>query len=87
MYSFGLAGETSTVDPGTTSGALTVTVLQPVQGATLGDAPGSGSFRITAQDNSRMTATMTSSGIELAIDTNGDGTDDGTVATSWDFLY
>jgi hypothetical protein len=86
-YSFGSAGETATVDPGTTAGALTVTVLQPVQGAILGDAPSSGSFRITAQDNSRMTATMTSSAIELAIDTNADGIDDGTIATSWDFLY
>jgi hypothetical protein len=86
-YSFGSAGETATVDPGTTAGVLTVTVLQPVQGAILGDAPSSGSFRITAQDNSRMTATMTSSAIELAIDTNADGIDDGTIATSWDFLY
>jgi hypothetical protein len=86
-YSFGLAGETATVDPDTTAGALTVTVLQSVQGAILGDAPSSGSIRITAQDGSRMTATMTSSAIELAIDTNGDGIDDGTISTSWDFLY
>jgi hypothetical protein len=34
-----------------------------------------------------MTATMTSSAIELAIDTNADGIDDGTISTSWDFLY
>ena len=86
-YSMGLANETATVDPGTTSGALTITVLQPVQGASAGEAPTSGSIRITAQDNSRMTMTMTSSGIELAIDTNADGTDDGTLSTSWDVIY
>jgi hypothetical protein len=86
-YSYGKAGETSVVDPGTTSGALTVTMLEPVQGATLGDAPSIGSFRISAQDNSRMTATATTTGIGLAIDTNADGNDDGTLSTSWDYLY
>ena len=86
-YSFGLAGETVMVDPGTISGALTVTVLQPVQGAGPGGAPGSGSFRIVAQDNSRITATVTGAVVTLAVDTNADGADDGTITTTWDFLY
>ncbi len=86
-YSFGAAGETATVDPGTISGVLTVTVLQPMQGTSLGNAPASGSFRITAQDNSRVTATITSTGVMLAIDTDADGKDDGTISTTWDFLY
>jgi hypothetical protein len=86
-YSFGLAGEMATVDPNSTSGVLTVTVLQPVQGTGPGVAPANGSIRITAQDSSRMNMTMTGSGIMLAIDTNADDTDDGTISTAWDFLY
>jgi hypothetical protein len=66
---------------------LTVTMLQPVAGASPADAPSSGSFRITAQDSSRMTVTITSSGITLAIDTNADGVDDGSITTSWDFVH
>jgi hypothetical protein len=83
-FSLGAIGETATVETGAVSGALTVTILQPVQGA--GGEPNSGSFRITAQDNSRLTATLSSGGVSLAIDTNADGTDDGTISTSWDFL-
>ncbi len=86
-YSIGLAGDTATVDPGTISGVLTVTALSPVQGTSMGNAPVSGSFRIVAQDNSRLTATVAGSGVTLAIDTNADGADDGTISTTWDFLY
>ena len=85
-YSFGVTNETATVDPKTTAGLLTVTILQSAAGASLGAAPSSGSFRITAQDNSRMTATISGTGITLAIDTNADGVDDGTIATTWEFL-
>jgi len=41
-----------------------------------------GSFRIVAQDSSRLTATVTGSGVTLAIDTNADG-DDGTISNTW----
>ena len=85
-YSYGATGETVTVDPGSISGVLTVTVLQPISGSQ-GSAPTSGSLRITAEDNSRITAVITSTGITLAIDTDADGTDDGTISTTWDFLY
>jgi hypothetical protein len=34
-----------------------------------------------------MTATVTITGVTLVIDTNADGTDDGTISTTWDFLY
>jgi hypothetical protein len=84
-YTFGMAGDTVTVDPGGISGVVSVTVLQPVSGIQ-GAAPSSGGIRITAQDNSRMTATVTSTGVTLAIDTNADGTDDGTISTTWDIL-
>ena len=86
-YSFGFAGDTVTVDPGTISGMLTVTALSPVKGASVGSAPSSGSFRIVAKDNSSLTATVTGSGVTLAIDTNADGADDGTISTTWNFLY
>ena len=86
-FSLGGVGETATVTTASASGALTVTVLQPVQATGLGVAPSSGSFQITAQDNSSLTGTVTSGGVTLAIDTNADGTVDGTVATTWEFLY
>jgi hypothetical protein len=86
-FSFGGTGDTATVTTGSASGALTVTLPQPVVGPSLGSAPSSGSFRITAPDNSSLTGTLTSGGVTLAIDTNADGTADGTIATGWDFLY
>jgi hypothetical protein len=82
-FSLGTSGETATVQPTNVSGALTVTILQPIQGT---GAPTGGSFRITAQDNSKLTATLSSGGVSLAIDTNADGVNDGTISTSWDFL-
>ncbi len=86
-FSFGSAGDTATVTAGTITGPLTVTVLEPVSGTAPAE-PGSGRFRITAQDNSRVTITLTGGGgVSLAVDTNGDGVDDGTVPTTWDYLY
>lgn len=87
-YAIGLAGDAATVEiPGSTAGTLSVTVLQTVQGAGPGAAPGSGSFKIIAQDESSMTVTMAGAGITLSIDTNADDTIDGTISTTWDFLY
>jgi hypothetical protein len=81
---------------GTTTDTLAVTAygatfavvfLQPVQ-ATSGLAPPSaGAFRITATDNSRVTATIASGTASLAVDTNGDGAVDGTLSAPWDFLH
>ena len=83
-YSIGVTNETLTVDSGI--GAVTLTVLQPISG-NQGSAPASGSFRMTASDSSQLTATITNGVAALAIDTNADGTVDGTISTTWDFLY
>lgn len=82
-YSYGAPSDSATVDHGI--GPMTLTVLAPIQGT--GDvAPTSGQFRALATDNSRLTATITNGTASLALDTDGDGSDDGTVAYSWDFL-
>ncbi len=87
LYSFGAAGETLIVDPDSITGSLTITILQSVSGTAPGE-PGSGSLKITAQDDSRITMTLSDGGkVTLAIDTNADGVDDGTINTSWDYLY
>jgi hypothetical protein len=85
-YSFGNVGEIANVDPGSSIGLLSVTIQQPVQGTAMGTAPTSGSFKIVAQDGSSMTVTIGASNITLAIDTNHDGTVDGTVTTTWEFV-
>jgi hypothetical protein len=83
--SAGQAGDTVTATYSTTT--FTVSVLQPIMVASLLDPPTAGSYRVTAPDNSRLTATLGSSSAALAIDTNGDGTDDGTISVPWDFIY
>jgi hypothetical protein len=90
QYSMGTGGsappeDTATVDLGL--GPFTVSVPQPIQGLSLGSVPASGSFKMTAPDSSQLTATITNGVAELAIDTNADGTVDGTISTTWDFLY
>ena len=65
-----------------------VTVLQPLQAASATAAPTAGSFSVSADDNSRVTATVTNTNgdVSLAVDTDADGTVDGTVSVPWDFL-
>jgi hypothetical protein len=60
-------------------------VLQEVQDASLVNVLTSVSFRITAQDNSCMTSTITSTGVALSIDMYADGIDDRMTSTTWDF--
>jgi hypothetical protein len=45
--------------------------------------PDSGALLIEAQDGSRLTLTIQNGDVDLAVDTDGDGTDDGTISTSW----
>jgi hypothetical protein len=85
----GQAGDTATVTSG--SDSFTVSVLTAIAMPATGQ-PTAGVYRVTAQDASRLTATLSgSSGADstaaLAIDANGDGTDDGTISVPWDFIY
>ncbi len=83
MYAYGTGPtDAATVDSGL--GPLTVKVTTPIQGPSLGAAPTSGVFQVTADDKSQLTATITNGVAELAVDTNGDGTIDGSVSASWD---
>lgn len=62
----------------------------PLSPTTL-EVAGNGSYRVTAQDSSRLTATLSPSAeggsAVLAIDTDGDGTVDGSLSVPWDFVY
>jgi hypothetical protein len=87
--SVGQAGDLATAAAG--GDTFTIEVLQPIVLASPGAQPASGSYRLTAQDGSRLTATIASgtpeSSVALAIDTDGDGIDDGTLSVPWDFIY
>jgi hypothetical protein len=85
-YTIGsVSTDSAIVDSGV--GPLTVMIPQPIQGLSLSTAPASGSFRVTAPDSSQLSATITNGVVALAIDTNADGIVDGTISTTWDFLY
>jgi hypothetical protein len=67
-------------------------VLQPVVLASSNDQPSSGGYRLTAQDGSRLTVALSAgtggeSSAALAVDTDGDGSDDGALAVPWDFVF
>jgi hypothetical protein len=83
--SVGQAGDTLTAVAG--SNTFGVGVLQPLVLASSGAVPSSGSYRLTAADNSRLTVGIAGGNAELAVDTDGDGTDDGTLSVPWDFIY
>lgn len=81
----GLEGDTLTAAAsGNTFG---VSVLQPLVLASSGAVPSSGTYRLTAADSSRLTAAIGGDTAVLAVDTDGDGTDDGTLSVPWDFIY
>lgn len=88
-YSVGVAGNQVTAAAG--GNTFAISVLQPILLASSGAQPASGKYRLTAQDNSRLTATITSgtgdSTVALAVDTDSDGSDDGTLSVPWDFVY
>jgi hypothetical protein len=81
-YAIGQAGDVLTDDPSDVAGALTVTVVQAVQG-TDPAAPASGVIRIGAADGSTLTLTVNAGAVRLEVDTNGDGTPDDTLTTTW----
>jgi hypothetical protein len=89
-YSVGAAGDLVTAASG--GNTFEISVLQPMVLASSDAQPSSGSYRLRAQDNSRVTVTISAgtggeSSAALAIDTNGDGTDDGTLSVPWDFVF
>jgi hypothetical protein len=83
-FSLGATTDTLTVDSGL--GPLAVTVSQPVQGGAIGTTPTTGTFRVVAPDSSQLTVTVTNGVAVSAVETNGDGSVDGTISASWDVL-
>jgi hypothetical protein len=65
---------------------LAVAVMQPLVASGSDEAPASGGFQVTATDNSRVTTTVTNGTASLAVDTNGDGTVDGTLTVPWESI-
>jgi len=88
-FSYGAVNDTFTVlttAPSVATISFDGKVLAPMLSAGLGVAPSSGSFQMIATDNSKLTATITNSVAAIAIDTNADGTVDGTMSTAWELL-
>ncbi len=86
FFSLGATTDTLTVDSGL--GPLAVTVTEPVEGATdTGPWPTAGKFKIVAPDGSQEIITVTDGVAAVAVDTNGDGTVDGSISVPWDELY
>jgi hypothetical protein len=81
-YTLGAAGDTMTVVSDALGGAVTITVLQPVQG-TDPDAPASGALKIVALDGSNLTLTVVNGAVTLDLDTDGDGVVDDTLTADW----
>ena len=81
-YQLGAAGEEVRMATSTVAGSLTLRVLQGILGAA-GNAPVSGAFSLTATDGSSVTARITNGDVELTVDTDGDGSSDGTTHVSW----
>ena len=81
-YTFGKAGDTMAVKASDQAGAFTVSVVQAVQGSDP-TAPISGKLRIVALDGSNLTVTVTNGSVTLDLDTNGDGTIDDTLTSTW----
>jgi hypothetical protein len=79
----GSAGNSITMLYSEISDPLVISILAQLQGT---DFPAmySGSFRITASDNSTLTVGIGTSETLLTLDSNGDGTADNTLITQWD---
>jgi hypothetical protein len=82
-YSTGNKDQYVIVDPSYLSGALTITIQQPISGVNL-DTPNQGKLVIKAQDGSQIIMTITDGDVDLEVDTNGDETIDGTISTTWE---
>jgi len=82
-FSFGNIGQKVIIDPDFLTGALTVELLQPISGTQL-DSPTQGKLLVTAQDGSNLTVTVSNGDVSIDVDTNNDGTVDGTIITTWD---
>ena len=81
-YTIGQKDEAMTVQPDYLSGPLSIIFQQAISG--FNDAePDSGALLIEAQDGSRLTMTIQNGDVDLAVDTNGDGIEDGTISVSW----
>jgi hypothetical protein len=86
-YSYGTADQTCSFTAtfaGANAGTdLVVTVVTPIFKGAANPSPASGSFTVKATDNSSVTAVITNGVVDLAIDTNGDGTVDGHLSVPW----
>jgi hypothetical protein len=84
LVSIGVMSDTLTVVSSNYSFA--VAVLQPLQAASANATPAYGSFRVTATDNSRLTATVTNGTVAIEGDTNADGTIDFNLSVPWEYV-
>lgn len=89
-YSWGNPGETvaftsTDVTAGGGPAALTLSVVNPLSGSDP-TAPAAGQFTTTAADGSRVRVTLSGGVATIEVDTDGDGSFDGSMSASWDDL-
>jgi hypothetical protein len=79
----GNIGQYTIVDLNYLSGTCKVTVQLPIAGIDP-DLPEQGELLVEAQDGSSLTLVVVNGNVNLGVDTNGDGTIDGILVTTWD---
>ncbi len=70
------------IDPEIIAGPLTVTVLTVISGTKI-DEPEQGKLQVEAQDGSNLSMTISSGDVVIEVDTDNDGTVDGTLSSEW----
>jgi hypothetical protein len=86
-FTIGNSGDTLNLTySGLVESALNMTVTSPISGTDL-DTPNSGILTVTAEDNSTIILNVSDGGnVRIDLDTNGDGTIDTGLTTSWSAL-
>ena len=85
-YTIGQKDEAMIVQPDYLSGPLSIIFQQTISGSNDAE-PDSGALLIEAQDGSRLIMMIQNGYVDLAVDTNGDEINDGTISTTWADLY
>ena len=88
VFNLGMSGDTMQFELAGILGTMVLSVIDPLVGSVSDSVhPQSGKFLIKAFDNSTVTITISTGGaVKLEVDTNADGTIDGTISTTFDDL-
>jgi hypothetical protein len=83
----GNTGNTIELEYSQVSDPLVISILSPLEGTGF-PSMYTGSFKVTASDNTSLTVTISTDGdTTLAVDSDGDGSTDDTLMTNWDDIH